>query len=90
MGGGMPAVKWVYDDAAFLAKYPFQKYAKEIIAKAKALPTISQSTRMVEVIGENVSTAIIGDISLEQAAKKIAAELDEIVEDDPLVEMQKK
>ncbi len=32
---------------------------------------------MVEVIGENVSTAIIGDISLEQAAKKIAAELDE-------------
>ncbi|RLC17740.1 MAG: sugar ABC transporter substrate-binding protein [Deltaproteobacteria bacterium] len=90
MGGGMPAVKWVYDDTAFLAKYPFQKYAMEIIAKAKALPIISQSTRMVEVVGENVSTAIIGDMSLEQAAKKIANELDEIVEGDPLVEMQKK
>jgi multiple sugar transport system substrate-binding protein len=90
MGGGMPTVKWVYNDPEFLAKYPFQKNVAEVIARAKALPIISQSTRMVEIVGENVSTAMIGDISLEQAAKKVASELDEIVEGDPLVEMQKK
>mgnify|MGYP006304451325 CR=1 FL=1 len=47
-------------------------------------------TRGREIVGENVSVAMIGDISIEQAAQKIAAELDEIVEGDPLVEMQKK
>jgi multiple sugar transport system substrate-binding protein len=86
----MPTVKWVYNDPAFLAKYPFQKNVAEVIARAKALPIISQSTRMVEIVGENVSTAMIGDISLEQAAQKIDSELNEIVEGDPLVEMQKK
>jgi ABC-type glycerol-3-phosphate transport system substrate-binding protein len=90
MGGGMPTVKWVYSDPEFLAKYPFQKNVAEVIARAKALPIISQSTRMVEIVGENVSTAMIGDMSLEQAAKKINDELNEIVEGDPLVEMQKK
>jgi len=44
---------------------------------------------MVEIVGENVSTAMIGDMSLGQAAQKIAQELDEIVEGDPLVKMQK-
>jgi hypothetical protein len=44
---------------------------------------------MVEIVGENASIAMIGDITIEQAAERIAKQLDEIVEEDPLVEMQK-
>jgi ABC-type glycerol-3-phosphate transport system substrate-binding protein len=89
MGGGMPTIKWIYEDEEFLDKYSFQRKAGDVIATATALPIISQSTRMVEIVGENASIAMIGDITIEQAAKRIADELDEIVEDDPLVEMQK-
>lgn len=85
----MPTAKWIYTDSEFLEKYPFQRRAGDVIATATALPIISQSTRMVEIVGENASIAMIGDITIEQAAERIAKQLDEIVEGDPLVEMQK-
>ena len=90
MNGGMPTAKWLYDDPEFLEKYKYQKRAKEIFNTAKPVPIISQSTRMVEIIGENSSSAIVGDISIEEALKRANKELNEIVVDDPLVEMQKK
>lgn len=89
MGGGMPAVKWIYDEPEFLEKYNFQKYASDIIATGTAVPIISQSTRMVEIIGEYASSAIIGDLSIEEAVKSANEELNEIIDGDPLVEMQK-
>ena len=89
MGGGMPTVKWIYEDPEFLEKYEFQKYAADIIASGKEVPVISQSTRMVEIIGENSSSAMVGDISIEEALKRADVELNEIIADDPLVEMQK-
>ena len=44
---------------------------------------------MVEIVGENVSSAVIGDISIEEALKKADKELNSIIEGDPLVEMQR-
>lgn len=89
MGGGMPCAKWVYGDQEFTNKYKFQKIAGTVIANAVALPVISQSTRMVEIIGEYSSRALIGEMSIDEALKRANAELNEIVEGDPLVEMQK-
>ncbi|MBD3307179.1 extracellular solute-binding protein [candidate division KSB3 bacterium] len=89
MGGGMPAVKWIYDDPEFLDKYTFQKHAGEIIATGTPVPVISQSTRMVEIIGEYASSALIGDMSIEEALQMANEELNEIIDGDPLVEMQK-
>jgi multiple sugar transport system substrate-binding protein len=89
MGGGMPVAKWVYKDKEFLDKYPFQKGAGDVVATTKALPVISQSTRMVEIVGENASRIMAGDISIEEAVEQGNKELNEIIEDDPLVEMQK-
>lgn len=88
MGGGMPAVKWVYTDSEFIEKYPFQKTALDAIATGKAVPVISQSTRMVEIIGEFSSSAMVGELSIPQATERANEELAEIVEGDPLVEMQ--
>ena len=90
MGGGMPAVNWIYDDQDFLEKYEFQKYARDIIASGLEVPVISQSTNMVEIIGEHSARAMIGELSIEEALKRANKELNEIVVDDPLVELQKK
>lgn len=90
MGGGMPAVNWIYDDKDFLEKYEFQKYARDIIASGLEVPVISQSTNMVEIIGMNSARAMVGELSIEEALKRANKELDEIVADDPLVELQKK
>jgi ABC-type glycerol-3-phosphate transport system substrate-binding protein len=89
MGGGMPAVKWIYTDPDFLEKYPFQKTALDAIATGKAVPVISQSTRMVEIIGEFSSSAMVGELTIDQAVNRANEDLNEIVEGDPLVEMQK-
>ncbi len=89
MGGGMPAVDWIYDDKDFLEKYEFQKYARDIIASGLEVPVISQSTNMVEIIGVHSARAMVGELSIEEALKRANKELDEIVVDDPLVELQK-
>jgi ABC-type glycerol-3-phosphate transport system substrate-binding protein len=89
MGGGMPCAKWIYEDEEFLDKYEFQRRAQEVIATAKALPVISQSTRMVEIVGEYSSSAMIGDLAIDEALRRANKELNEIIKDDPLVEMQK-
>jgi ABC-type glycerol-3-phosphate transport system substrate-binding protein len=89
MGGGMPCAKWIYEDEEFLDKYEFQRRAQEVIATAKALPVISQSTRMVEIVGEYSSSAMIGDLTIDEALRRANKELNEIIKDDPLVEMQK-
>ena len=89
MGGGMPCAKWVYTDGEFLDKYPFQKSAGDVIMTAKALPIVSQSPRMVEIVGEYSSSAVIGDLTVADALKLADKELNEIIEGDPLVEMQK-
>jgi ABC-type glycerol-3-phosphate transport system substrate-binding protein len=89
MDGGIPTAKWVYNEQDFLEKYPFQKGAGEVLTTSKALPIISQSTRMVEIIGEYASRVMAGDISLNDAVELGNKELDEILEDDPLIEMQR-
>ena len=90
MAGGMPAVKWVYQDQEFLKKWPFQKMAYQAIATDKPVPIVSQSTRMIEIVGEYASQAMTGDITIQEAVQKMDEELNGIIQDDPLVEMQKK
>jgi multiple sugar transport system substrate-binding protein len=88
MDGGIPTAKWVYKEEDFLEKHPFQRGAFDVMKTAKALPIISQSTRMVEIIGEVASSIMAGDISIEEGVEKGNRELNEIIEGDPLVEMQ--
>jgi ABC-type glycerol-3-phosphate transport system substrate-binding protein len=89
MGGAMPSAKWLYSDEEFLEKYPYQKGAGDMIAIDKAFPIISQSTRMIEIIGEFSSSALIGEISIEEAVEEANKDLDDIIKGDPLVEMQR-
>ncbi len=87
--GGMPTAKWVYQDEEFLQKWPFQKAAYSAIATDKPVPVITQSTRMIEIVGEYASQAVAGDITIEKAVEQMDKELNEIIKDDPLIKLQK-
>jgi len=86
MAGGMPTQGWIYDDPEFLKKYPWQKVGKKIIAQAKPLPIISRSTQMVEIIGENLSAAVIGELTPREALDRAARQLAELAEEDPMIQ----
>lgn len=85
MGGGMPCQEWIYRDKYFIEKYPFQAMCRQIIAMGTPQPIISQSTEMIEIVGENLSAMVIGDLSPVEAMNKAAAELDKLASKDPMV-----
>ncbi len=89
MKGGMPTANWVYQDEEFLQKWPYQKTVLTAIATDKPVPIISQSTRMIEIVGEYASQAVAGDITIEKAVAQMDTELNDIIKGDPLVKMQK-
>lgn len=85
MAGGMPCQEWIYRDKYFLEKYPFQKVGRQIIAMGTPQPIISQSTEMIEIVGEHLSAMVIGDLSPVEAMNKAAAKLNELSRKDPMV-----
>jgi len=85
MGGGMPCQEWIYRDKYFIEKYPFQKVFREVIAMGTPQPIISQSTEMIEIVGENLSAMVIGDLPVVEAMNKAAKELDKLASKDPMV-----
>jgi ABC-type glycerol-3-phosphate transport system substrate-binding protein len=85
MGGGMPCQEWIYRDKYFIEKYPFQAMCRQIIAMGTPQPIISQSTEMIEIVGENLSAMVIGDLSVVEAMNKAAKELDKLASKDPMV-----
>lgn len=86
MQGSAVAQEWIYHDPEFLKKYPWQETTGKIIAQAKPFPIISRSTQMIEVIGENLSAAAIGELTPEQALNKAAKGLAEIAKEDPMIQ----
>ena len=44
---------------------------------------------MVEIVGENTSSYVAGEITIDDAVKNADRELNQIIDGDPLVEMQK-
>lgn len=85
MGGGMPCQEWIYRDKYFIEKYPFQGMCRQIIAMGTPQPIISQSTEMIEIVGENLSAMVIGDLPVVEAMNKAAKELDKLASKDPMV-----
>lgn len=85
VAGGMPCQEWIYRDKYFLEKYPFQSVNRQIIAMGTPHPIIGQSTEMIEILGENLSAMVIGDLSPVEAMNKAAADLNKLASKDPLI-----
>lgn len=90
MMGAMPAQGSIYEDPAFLKKNPWQSRTGEMIAMQKAVPNVSRSTEVVEIIGENMSAYVIGEISAKEALDKAAKDLTKLIQGDPMMKFLKK
>jgi len=91
MIGAMPAQGWIYEDPAFLEKNPWQTYTGKMIAMQKSVPNVSRSTQVVEIIGENMSAYVIGEISsAREALDKAAKDLTKLIQGDPMLKFLKK
>ncbi|MBA7646644.1 hypothetical protein ES703_54409 [subsurface metagenome] len=62
-----------------------------MIAMQKSVPNVSRSTQVVEIIGENMSAYVIGEISsAREALDKAAKDLTKLIQGDPMLKFLKK
>lgn len=79
MGGGVPAQAAIFEDAAFLEKYPWMPMAEELIATGKGLPAVTKQAQLVEIMGRHLSDAVSGGKTPQEAMDAAAAELKELL-----------
>ena len=75
----------MFDDPDVLAKYPWQEDIKEWIATGKPFPIMCGSQQLIDILALNVSEALAGTKDPHDAMNDAAAELNELVKDDPLI-----
>ncbi len=57
MAGGQATQAWIYEDAAYLERWPQMSAVGDALSHAKGLPVMSRGTQLVEVFAE-----IMGDV----------------------------
>lgn len=79
IGGGVPAQSAVFEDAAFIEKYPWMPQAEELVATGKGLPGVTKQAQLVEIMGRHLSDAVSGGKTPQEAMDAAAAELKELL-----------
>ncbi|MFM9106063.1 MAG: extracellular solute-binding protein [Chloroflexota bacterium] len=79
MGGGVPAQAAIYEDAAFIEKYPWMPQAEELVLTGKGLPAVTKQAQLVEIMGRHLSDAVAGAKSPQEAMDAAAAELKDLL-----------
>lgn len=75
MMGGAPTRSDVFSDSDVLDKYPHYKEVEQIVGEAIPFPIMSRSPQVVEVLGRELSEAVAGSRSPEEAMNRAADEL---------------
>ena len=75
MAGGVPSQLAPYDNADFLAKYPWMKQAKEMIGNGKGLPAVTKQAQLVEIMGRHLSDVVSGGATPQDGMNAAAEEL---------------
>lgn len=57
MAGGQPTQAWIYEEAAYLERWPAMEAVGDALAHSKGLPVMSRATQLVEVFAE-----VMGDV----------------------------
>lgn len=78
--GGEPVRISVMNDPAMQEKYPHFKYYEEIINTSDYRPLIPEYPEVLDIIGLELSKALIGEITKEEALDKINTQVYEIME----------
>lgn len=84
--GGSPTQAWLFKEADLIEKYPFYPVEEEIIATGKPVPIIGGAAQMVDILIRELSLAVSEGKDPQQAMDDAAAEMNEIVVNDPMTQ----
>lgn len=73
--GGSPTRRDVMNDEEVLAKWPYLETVCEIMEDSKMFPIMEDATQLVEVLGREISLAVSGDETSQEALDTVAEEM---------------
>lgn len=74
--GGSPTRSDVMNDEEVLEAYPYLKTVCEIMEDSKMIPIMEDATQLVEVLGRELSLAVAGDKTSQEAMDTVAKEME--------------
>ncbi|MFG6332501.1 MAG: extracellular solute-binding protein [Lachnospiraceae bacterium] len=78
LAGGSPTRTDVFNDEEVMAKYPTNEVVLEIMNNAMMIPILADAPQLVEVMGRELSEAVNGDKTPQEALDIIAQELEKM------------
>lgn len=75
LDGGSPTRSDVMNDAEVLGTYPYLRTVCEIMDDSKMIPIMEDATQLVEVLGRELSLAVAGDKTSQEALDTVAKEM---------------
>ena len=80
--GGAPTRSDAFNNPEVIAKYPHYAALNEILATAKKFPVFTNTPQYVEVMGTELSKAVIGEKSIDDALETMNSELEALAKKD--------
>ena len=78
MDGGSPTRSDVMSDAEVLAKCPYLDTVEAIMETAKMIPVMEDAPQLIEVLGRELSEAVTGNKTPQEALDTLAAEMEDM------------
>jgi ABC-type glycerol-3-phosphate transport system substrate-binding protein len=75
LAGGSPTRSDVMSDPEVIAKYPHTVMVQQIMESSKIIPVIADAPQLIEVLGRELSEAVAGTKSSQQALDAVAEEM---------------
>ncbi len=82
LAGGSPTRSDVFDDPDVNAKYPYSQALKQMLLNSHNFPVFTYTPQLVEVLGRELSLAVAGEKSAEEALAAIEVEFVELAKKD--------
>ena len=75
LAGGSPTRSDIMSDSEVLAKYPHLSTVRKIMETSKIIPVISDAPQLIEVLGRELSVAVTGSKTSQEALDTVADEM---------------
>lgn len=82
MAGGAPTRADVFDDPDLIAKYPYYPALRNLLETSHNFPVFTYTPQLVEVLGRELSLAVAGEKSAEDALATVDEEFAELAKKD--------
>jgi multiple sugar transport system substrate-binding protein len=86
IAGGQPTQGWIYEDLAFIEKWPIMAKVGQALKTAKGLPIMSRATQLVETYAEVMGAVLVDGKPSAEALAEAAPKFEQLVKGDPLLQ----